>query len=92
MVQSDALFWQLDLVLAGDTDNENRTLLLDNMFINLLDVTLQEQVLDMGQVDSLLKEFSIDNPAFAILDNWKLEMIEGRNTLFYKGWNLLNEA
>ena len=70
-----------------DTDNEGMTLLPDNLFLNLLDLTLQDRVLDLGQLDNFLKTFSIDDPPFGIQDDWKLELIDGRNTLFYKGRN-----
>ena len=63
------------------------TLLLDNLFLNLLDLTLQDRVLDLGQLDDFLKDFSINDPPFGALDDWKLELVDGRNTLFYKGQN-----
>ena len=87
MVQSDALSRRPDLVPAKDTDNKNMTLLLENLFLNLLDLTLQDQVLGLGQLDDFLKNFSINDPPFGAPGNWKLELIEGRNTLFYKGQN-----
>ena len=63
------------------------TLLPDNLFLNLLDLTLQERVLELGQLDEFLKTFLIDDPPFGISDDWKLELIDGKNTLFYKGRN-----
>ena len=63
------------------------TLLLDNLFLNLLDLTLQERVLDLEQLDNFLKNFLIDDPPFGTPDDWKLELIDRRNTLFYKGRN-----
>ena len=61
------------------------TLLLDALFLNLLDLTLQDRVLNLGQLDDFLKDFSITDPPFGTSDDWKLELIDGRNTLFYKG-------
>ena len=87
MVQSDALSRQPDFVPTKDTDNKNMTLLLENLFLNLLDLTLQDRVLDLGQLDNFLRNFSIDNPPFGTPDDWKLELIDGKNTLFYKGQN-----
>ena len=63
------------------------TLLPDNLFLNLLDLTLQDRVLDLGQLDNFLKNFSIDDPPFGTPDDWKLELIDRRNTLFYRGRN-----
>ena len=57
MVQSDALSQRPNLIPSKDTDNEDMTLLLDNLFLNLLDLTLQERVLDLGQLDDFLKNF-----------------------------------
>ena len=87
MVQSDALSQQPNFVPARDTNNENMTLLPENLFLNLLDLTLQDWVLDLGQLDNFLRDFSIDAPPFGTSDDWKLELIDGRNTSFYKGWN-----
>ena len=63
------------------------TLLPDTLFLNLLDLTLQDRVLNLGQLDNFLKTFSIDDPPFGTLDNWKLKLIDGKNTLFYRGQN-----
>ena len=65
------------------------TLLPDNLFLNLLDLTLQDRVLDLGQLDDFLKNFSIDDPPFGTLANWKLELVDRKNTLFYKGRNYI---
>ena len=87
MVQSDVLSQWTDLILTKDTDNEDMTLLPDNLFLNLLDLTLQERVLDLGQLDDFLKDFSFSDPPFGALTDWKLELVDGKNTLFYKGRN-----
>ena len=87
MIQSDALSRRPDLIPSKDTDNEDMTLLPDDLFLNLLDLTLQDRVLNLGQLDEFLKTLSIDDPPFGILDDWQLELIDGKNTLFYKGWN-----
>ena len=70
-----------------DHNNENMMLLPDNLFLNLLDVTLQECVLNLGQVDDFLKTFSSTDPPFGSPDDWKLELVYGLNTLFYKDRN-----
>ena len=89
MIQSDALSYRPDFILDKDTDNENMTLLPEHMFLNLLDATLQDRVLDLGQIDDFLKTFSITDPPFGGAEDWKLEAIEGRTTLFYKGRNYI---
>ena len=87
MIQSDALFRRPDFVLAKDTDNKNMTLLPENLFLNILDLTLQDRVLNLGQLDDFLRNFFIDDPPFGASDDWKLELVNGKNTLFYKGQN-----
>ena len=87
MVQSDALSRWPDFVPVNDTDNKNMTLLLENLFLNLLDLTLQDWALSLGQLDNFLRNFSINNPPFGTPDDWKLELVDGKNTLFYKEWN-----
>ena len=44
MVQSDALSRQPDLCPDDDTDNENMIMLPDNMFLNLIDMDLQQKI------------------------------------------------
>ena len=65
------------------------TLLPENLFLNLLDITLQDRVLDLGEVNDFLKTFSITDPPFGSADDWKLEAVGGRNMLFYKGKNYI---
>ena len=65
------------------------TLLPDNLFLNLLDLTLQDRILNLGQLDDFLKTFLVNNPPFRALEDWKLELVDGRNTLFYKGRNYI---
>ena len=89
MVESDALSWQLDLIPETDHDSKNMMLLLDNLFLNLLDVTLQEWVLNLGQVDNFLKAFSPGDSSFGTSDNWKLKQVDGLHTLFYKNRNYI---
>ena len=85
MVQSDALSQRPDLIPTKDTDNKDMTLLPDNLFLNLLYLTLQDRILNLGQLDDFLKTFLISDPPFGAPDDWKLELVDGKNTLFYKG-------
>ena len=55
--------------------------------MNLLDLTLQDWVLGLGQVDEFLKDFSISDPPFGSSDNWKLDLVDGWNAVFYKDRN-----
>ena len=87
MIQSDALSRRPDLIPSKDSDNEDMTLLPDNLFLNLLDLTLQDRILNLGRLDEFLRTFSLDDPPFGTSDDWKLELIDGKNTLFYKGRN-----
>ena len=87
MIQSDTLSQQPDLIPSKDTDNKNMVLLPDTLFLNLLDLTLQDKVLNLGQLDDFLKNFLIDDPPFGTSEDWKLKLIDGKNTLFYKGRN-----
>ena len=66
-------------------------MLPENMFINLLDIELQERISNGKELDidvknvmeTLLQEgpTSLKND----LDNWKIKEIDGRKTMFYKG-------
>src|SRR5271154_1109525 len=87
MTQADALSRRPDLIPEFDNDNVDVTLLPDNLFINLLDLTLQQEFLDLGQNDSFLSGFSIDNPPFGTKSDWKIETIDGQISLFYKDRN-----
>ena len=51
MVQSDTLFQQPDLCPDNDTDNENMIMLPDNMFLNLIDMDLQQKIAMMDNLD-----------------------------------------
>ena len=51
MVQSDALSRQPDLCPDNDTDNENMIMLPDNMFLNLIDMDLQQKIAMMDNLD-----------------------------------------
>ena len=56
-------------------------------FLNLLDITLQEHILKLGQVDDFLREFPPSDPPFGAPSDWKLELVDGLNTLFYRDRN-----
>ena len=89
MIQSDVLSWQPDLIPKMDHDNENMMLLPNNLCLNLLDITLQEQVLNLGQVDDFLRMFSPTDSPFGSPNGWKLELVDELNTLFYEDRNYI---
>ena len=51
MVQSDALSQRPDLCPDNDTDNENMIMHPDNMFLNLIDMDLQQKIVMMDDLD-----------------------------------------
>jgi hypothetical protein len=51
MVQSDALSGQPDYGAKGQFDDEEKTVLPENLFINLLDTELQERILNGREID-----------------------------------------
>ena len=51
MIQSDTLSCRPDFIPDEDHDNENRILLLENMFINLIDVDLQDRIANSTNYD-----------------------------------------
>ena len=56
MVQSDALSRRPDLCPGNDTDNENMIMLPDNMFLNLIDMDLQQKIMMMDDLDGSAAE------------------------------------
>jgi hypothetical protein len=51
MVQSDTLSRQPDYGTEGQFDDEEKTMLPENLFINLLDTELQERILNGKEID-----------------------------------------
>jgi Integrase zinc binding domain/Chromo (CHRromatin Organisation MOdifier) domain len=95
MVQSDALSRQPDYGTNEQMEEEDKVVLPDNLFINLLDTELQEQILnrkkldldDKNAIETLIKEgpTSLKND----LQDWKIEEINGRKTIFFKEKNYI---
>ena len=65
------------------------------MFINLLDINLQEQILNSSDkttdIKTTLETIMKEGPTNLQNDlaNWKIEDIEGKKTIFYKGKNYI---
>ena len=76
-------------------DEEDKIMLPEDMFINLLDANLQGRILNGKELDidvknameTLLQEgpTSLKND----LEDWKIEEVEGKKTIFYKGKNYI---
>ena len=91
MTQADALSRRSDHYQKKDHDNENMVLLPDNLFINLLDTELQDQILKAHNVDHNVSE-ALDqllnsdiSDLSKDLDDWKVERMDKGNTIFYQG-------
>ena len=92
MILSDALSQRPDHCPEED-ENEEAILLPDSLFLNLLDLTLQDRIANAKDYD-----FDVTN-AIAILleegptgirsnlEDWKIEEKDGKKILFYKGKN-----
>jgi hypothetical protein len=95
MVQSDALSRRPDYGTDGQMEEEDKVVLPDDLFINLLDTELQEQILNRKELDldvknaieTLMKEgpTSLKND----LEDWKIKEIDGRKMIFFKGKNYI---
>ena len=95
MIQSDALSRRPDFIPDDDDDNDNITMLPDNLFINLIDTALQQRIansepMDKDAIDALntlLEQGSttVKNQ----LEDWTTEKYNGRNILFFKGKNYI---
>jgi Integrase zinc binding domain len=76
-------------------EEEDKVVLPDNLFINLLDTELQERILNGKELDldvknaieTLMEEgpTSLKND----LQDWKIEEIDRRKTIFFKGKNCI---
>jgi hypothetical protein len=95
MVQSDALSRRPDLCPDEDTDNEDIVMLPDDMFVNLIDVDLQEHIAIANNLDgnaAKALKILLDKAPTAMtagLDDWTLDTINDRHILFYKGRNYI---
>ena len=69
MIQSDALSRQPDFIPKEDHDNENRILLPESMFINLIDLDLQDRIAKAKNYD------------FDVKNALKILLGKGPNTL-----------
>ena len=70
-------------------------MLPEDMFINLLDTNLQERILNGKELDKDVKnamETLLQKGPTSLkndLEDWKIEEVDGRKTIFYKGKNYI---
>jgi hypothetical protein len=97
MVQSDALSRRPDSRTKGQFDDKEKTMLPENLFINLLNTELQKRILNRKEIDldvkNAMEKFLEEKPTNLQNDlhNWTIEEIDGRQTIFYKGKNYIPE-
>ena len=95
MVQSNALSQQSNHRIEGQLEEEEMVMLPENMFINLLDTNLQERILNGKDLDvdvkNAMETILQEGPANLKdnLEDWKIEEVDGRKTIFYKGKNYI---
>ena len=83
MVQSDALSRRPDLCPDNDTDNEKMIMLPDNMFLNLIDMDLQQKIAMTDDLDGSAAEalkLLLETAPTSItkgLEDWKIETTNG---------------
>ena len=95
MGQSDALSRWPNHCPDEDHDNKDMIMLEEELFLNLLDLDLQEQIasgkeLDFDAAEAL--EALLGNGPTTLqhdLEDWKLETVDDRRILFYKGKNYI---
>ena len=95
MILSDTFSWQPDFVPKKDTDNEDIVLLLDQLFINIIDIELQQEIASTDNLDTdttatimlLLGKGPTDLKWD--LSDWTTKDFEGKSILFYQGKNYI---
>jgi Integrase zinc binding domain len=93
MIQSDALSRRPDFIPDEDDDNDNMTMLPENLFIGLIDMDLQQQIANCETRDKDATEaltLLINKDQIILnneLNNWEVEKFEGKPILFFKGKN-----
>jgi hypothetical protein len=95
MVQSDTLSRRPDYGVDKRMEEEDKVVLPDNLFINLLDTELQERILNRKELDLDVKnaiEMLMEEGPTNLkndLQDWKIEEINGQKTIFFKGKNYI---
>jgi Integrase zinc binding domain/RNase H-like domain found in reverse transcriptase len=95
MVQSDALSRRPDYGMDKRMEEEDKVVLPDNLFINLLDMELQEGILNGKELDldvkNAIETLMEEGPTNLKndLQDWKIEEIDRRKTIFFKEKNYI---
>ena len=101
MILLDTLSQQPDFVPDKDTDNENIVLLPDKLFgstpltIHLIDTDLQWKIANSDDLDiEAIKAIELllrkgPTNLQKDLEDWTTQEFEGKNVLFYQGWNYI---
>jgi RNase H-like domain found in reverse transcriptase/Integrase zinc binding domain len=91
-IQADSLSRRLDLCPQG-TDNEDVIVLLEHLFVNLINMELQKKIANAKNLDydaaEAIKELLEQGPREAKKDlmDWEVEEFKGENVLFHKKKN-----
>jgi hypothetical protein len=91
-IQADSLSQRPDLCSQG-TDNKDVIVLLEHLFVNLINMELQKKIANAKNMDydaaEAIKELIKQGPREAKKDlmDWEVEEFEGENILFYKRKN-----
>ena len=95
MIQSNALSRRSDYIPEEDNDNADRILLPENMFVNLMDLDLQDRIANTDKYDYDVKntlELLLENGPNSLrqdLEDWRLEKHGDKNILFYRDKNYI---
>ena len=89
MVQSDAHSRRPDYIPEEDMDNDDITMLPEELFVNLIDTELQERIVNCDKMDKDASEALITLLGKGKIEDWTMEKFNDRNILFFKGRNYI---
>ena len=95
MVLSDTLSRRPDLCPEEDNDNSDVVVLPEHLFVNLIDVDLQEIIANANELDAdmanVLQTLLGNGPTILRndLSDWTTEEFNGKQILFYIGKNYI---
>ena len=95
MIQSDSLSRCPDHGTDDSTGREDWILLPDDLFVNLLDIDLQEHILNTKDLDinikNIIETIQKNGPTNLLNDitDWNIEEMNRQKTIFYKGKNYI---
>ena len=90
MIQSDALSRRPDHGIDAEYDNEDMVLLLEGLFMNLLNIDLQTRIINAKTLDTDIAQILqtlLHNAPLALRNNlqdWRLKAVEDGTILYYK--------